>query len=92
MIQTDKEALHYDVVANTAHKIEKVAQELSSLYKDSFINNERVELRQRHLAKYVDELNKLMKRFDAKTLQQIKIDEEKAKNKDITVHKDSYVQ
>lgn len=88
----DKEALHYDVVANTAHKIEKVAQELSSLYKDSFINNERVELRQRHLAKYVDELNKLMKRFDAKTLQQIKIDEEKAKNKDITVHKDSYVQ
>ena len=92
MIQTNKEALHYDVVANTAHKIEKVAQELSSLYKDSFINNERVELRQRHLAKYVDELNKLMKRFDAKTLQQIKIDEEKAKNKDITVHKDSYVQ
>jgi len=88
----DKEALHYDVVANTAHKIEKVAQELSSLYKDSFINNERVKLRQRHLAKYVDELKKHMKRFDSKTHQQIKIDEEKAKNKDITVHKDSYVQ
>ena len=60
MIQTDKEALHAEVIANTAHKIEKVAQELSSLYKDSFINNERIALRQKHLVKYFDELKDLM--------------------------------
>ena len=60
MIQSDKEALHAEVIANTAHKIEKVAQELSSLYKDSFINNERIALRQKHLVKYFDELKDLM--------------------------------
>ena len=60
MLQTDKEALHAKVIANTAFKIEKVAQELSSLYKDSFINNERIELRQKHLVKYFDELKDLM--------------------------------
>ena len=60
MLQSDKNALHYDVVANTAHKIEKVSQELSSLYKDSFINNDRVQLRKKHLAKYFNELNELM--------------------------------
>lgn len=60
MLQSDKDALHYDVIANTAHKIEKVSQELSSLYKDSFINNERIELRKNHLVKYFNELNELM--------------------------------
>jgi hypothetical protein len=60
MLQSDKDALHADVIANTAHKIEKVAQELSSLYKDSFINNERIELRKNHLVKYFNELNELM--------------------------------
>lgn len=60
MIQSDKEALHYDVIANTAHKIETVSKELSSLYKDSFINNERVQLRKNHLVKYFNELNNLL--------------------------------
>jgi len=60
MIQSDKEALHYDVIANTAHKIEVVSKELSSLYKDSFINNERVQLRKNHLVKYFNELNNLL--------------------------------
>lgn len=60
MLQSDKDALHVDVIANTAHKIEKVAQELSSLYKDSFINNDRVQLRKNHLVKYFNELNELM--------------------------------
>lgn len=49
-----------EVIANIAHKIEKVAQELSSLHKDSFINNERIELRRKHLVKYSNELKDLM--------------------------------
>ena len=60
MLQSDKDALHADIIANTAHKIEKVSRELSSLYKDSFINNERVQLRKNHLVKYFNELNELM--------------------------------
>jgi hypothetical protein len=60
MLQSDKDALHAKVIADTAHKIEKVAQELSSLYKDSFINNDRVQLRKNHLVKYFNELNELM--------------------------------
>jgi len=60
MIQSDKEALHYDVIANTAHKIEVVSKELSSLYEGSFINNERVQLRKNHLVKYFNELNNLL--------------------------------
>lgn len=60
MLQFDKDALHAKVIADTAHKIEKVAQELSSLYKDSFINNDRVQLRKNHLVKYFNELNELM--------------------------------
>lgn len=60
MLQSDKDVLHAKVIADTAHKIEKVAQELSSLYKDSFINNDRVQLRKNHLVKYFNELNELM--------------------------------
>ena len=60
MLQSDKDALHAKVIADTAHKIEKVAQELSSLYKDSFINNDRVNLRKTHLMKYFNELNNLI--------------------------------
>lgn len=60
MLQSNKDALHAKVIANTAHKIEKVSQELSSLYKDSFINNERIELRKKHLCQYFNELNELM--------------------------------
>lgn len=60
MLQSDKDALQAHVIANTAHKIEKVSQELSSLYKDSFIYNKRIELRKRHLYQYFNELNELM--------------------------------
>ena len=60
MLQSDKNALHQHVIAITAHKIEKVSQELSSLYKNSFINNKRIELRKRHLSQYFNELNELM--------------------------------
>lgn len=60
MLQSEKNALHFSVIAATAHKIEKVAQELSSLYNDSFISNERIQLRKNHLIKYFNELNNLM--------------------------------
>lgn len=60
MTKEEKDALHADVIANTAHKIEKVSKELSNLYRDSFINNERIELRKKHLLQYFNELNNLM--------------------------------
>lgn len=60
MTQLDKDALHARVIACTARKIEKVTQELSNLYRDSRINNERVELRKGHLIEYFNELNKLI--------------------------------
>lgn len=56
----DEIALHYKVISNVAHKIEKVSEELSSLYKDSFFNVERANLRKEHLKKYVKELEELL--------------------------------
>ena len=60
MLNSDKIALHYKVISNVAHKIEKVSEELSSLYKDSFFNVERANLREEHLKKYVKELEELL--------------------------------
>ena len=60
MLQSDKDALHYEVVAKTAHKIEKVATELARLHKYSILDNERIELRKKHLLKYLDELSNLL--------------------------------
>ena len=56
MLQTDKMSLHYEVLANQAHKIEKVARELAALYKASRIDNERVNLKEKHLQQYLKEL------------------------------------
>ena len=42
MSTEEKRAIHYRVIKDTAHKIKKVANELSILYKDSFISNERI--------------------------------------------------
>ena len=60
MANTDKDALHYKVIADTAHKIEIVSKELSSLYKESFFRADRVQLRKSHLVKYFNELNELL--------------------------------
>lgn len=56
MLQTDKMSLHYEVLANQAHKIEKVARELVALYKAPRIDNERVNLKEKHLQQYLKEL------------------------------------
>ena len=47
MLQSDREALHYDVVATTAHKIEKVANELANLYRASYFNSEKAQLKKK---------------------------------------------
>lgn len=56
MLQTDKMSLHYEVLANQAHKIEKVARELVALYKASRTNNTRIDLKEKHLQQYLKEL------------------------------------
>ena len=66
MLQSDKDALHYEVVAQTAHKVEKVATELARLHKDSILDNERIELRKKHLLKYLDELSNLLAYWESK--------------------------
>lgn len=60
MLQSDKTALHYDVIAQTAHKVEKVSKELASLYRADFFSVSRAELRKQHLAKYTNELKTLL--------------------------------
>ena len=60
MLQSDKIALHYEVISNVAHKIEIVSKELSSIYKDSFFLETRANLRKEHLKKYMKQLEKLI--------------------------------
>ena len=60
MIDSDKIALHYKVIADMAHKIEKVSKELSVLYTDSIFNEKRVNLRKKCLEEYTKVLKGLL--------------------------------
>lgn len=60
MIDSDKIALHYKVIADTAHKVEKVSKELSVLYTDSIFNEKRLNLRKESLEKYIKILEELL--------------------------------
>mgnify|MGYP000215793904 CR=1 FL=1 len=60
MTDSEKIALHYKVIANMAHKIEKVSKELSVLYTDSIFNEKRVNLRKKCLEEYTKELEVLL--------------------------------
>lgn len=60
MIDSDKIALHYKVIADMAHKVEKVSKELSVLYTDSIFNEKRVNLRKKHLEEYIKVLEELL--------------------------------
>ena len=60
MTDSDKIALHYKVIADMAHKVEKVSKELSVLYTDSIFNEKRVNLRKESLEKYSKILEKLL--------------------------------
>lgn len=59
MLQSDKVALNYRVIANTAMKIEKVARDLESMYNASYFNVEKANMRKKHLQEYIKELEKL---------------------------------
>ena len=56
MLQTERQALHYEVIANTAHKVEKIARQLTTLYNDSYINNNEIDRNLKNLERYYDEL------------------------------------
>ena len=60
MNTNDKTILHYEVIANTAHKIEKVAKELSALYSNSILNTRKAEIRNKALEQYIKELTKIL--------------------------------
>ena len=60
MLQSDKITLHYSVISNTAHKVEKVAKELSAIYDASYFNEKKANLRKEHLKKYMKELEELI--------------------------------
>lgn len=60
MIDSDKIALHYKVIADMSHKIEKVSKELSVLYTDSIFNEKRANLRKKHLEEYIKVLEELL--------------------------------
>lgn len=64
MLNSDKTALHYEVISNVAHKIEKVSKELSSIYKASYFDEKRANLRKGHLKKYIKELEELLNSED----------------------------
>ena len=60
MLQSDKDALHFDVIANTAHKVEIVAQDLASMYRNNIISVKDMKRKKEHLCKYFNELNNLL--------------------------------
>ena len=60
MTDSEKIALHYKVIANMAHKVEKVSKELSVLYTDSIFNEKRANLRKKHLEEHVKVLEVLL--------------------------------
>ena len=60
MTSTEKTVLHYQVIANMAHTIEKVATDLANLNAADYINVDKMHLRKQHLAKYFSELARLV--------------------------------
>ena len=56
MLQTERQALRYEVIANTAHKVEKIARQLATLYNDSYINNNEINRNLKNIERYYDEL------------------------------------
>ena len=56
MLQTERQALRYEVIANTAHKVEKIARQLATLYNNSYIDNNEINRNLKNLENYYDEL------------------------------------
>lgn len=64
MLQSEKTALHYNVISNTAHKVEKVAKELSVMYNASYFYEKNANLKKEHLKKYIKQLEELINNID----------------------------
>ena len=62
MTSTEKTVLHYYVIANMAHTIEKVAMDLANLNNASYVNGDKISIREEHLEKYFAELKRLMEK------------------------------
>ena len=62
MTSTEKIVLHYQVIANMGHTIEKVANDLANLNAASYANVDKIKLRKQHLAKYFSELARLVQK------------------------------
>ena len=60
MLQTERQALHYEVIANTAHKVEKIAKELSTMYNSSYFYIKECNTKKEHLKKYMKQLEELI--------------------------------
>ena len=60
MTDSDKIASRYKVIANMAHKVEKVSKELSVLYTDPIFNEKRANLRKKCLEEYIKVLEVLL--------------------------------
>lgn len=60
MLQSDKTSLHYDVISNIAHKVEKIAKELSAAYDAFYFNEKETNLKKEHLQQYMKQLEELM--------------------------------
>ena len=60
MTDSEKIASRYKVIANMAHKVEKISKELSALYTDSIFNEKRANLRKKCLEEYTKVLEVLL--------------------------------
>ena len=60
MTASEKIASRYKVIADMAHKVEKISKELSALYTDSIFNEKRANLRKKHLEEHVKVLQVLL--------------------------------
>jgi hypothetical protein len=58
--QYEKDSLYYQEIANAAHQMEKYATEVSNLYKDDHVSNEKLQLRKACLIGWFNELNNLL--------------------------------
>lgn len=57
---SEKIASRYKVIANLAHKVEKISKELSVLYTDSIFNEKRANLRKKCLEEHIKVLETLL--------------------------------
>lgn len=60
MIETEKIAIHYEVIADTANQVGKVAKDLSILYRESRFNEKKATLRKERLRECMRALERML--------------------------------